>query len=81
MANERLINSVSVGLVFVGDNGDYRITDDEKVHILAEVQEGLEQLAANEPAANVQWIYGDLSINVPGYVPWQGARWPGWPES
>lgn len=81
MANERLINDVSVGIVFVDDTGEYAISDEEKVHILAEVQEGLEDLASNEPAANVEWIYNSLSVNLSGFVPWEGARWPGWPET
>lgn len=81
MANERLINTVSVGIVYAGDTSEYRITDEEKVHIMAEVQEGLEDLASNETAANIQWIYGTLNVNISGFVPWEGARWPGWPET
>ena len=80
MPNERLINSVSVGIVFVGGPDEYAISNDEKVHVLAEVQDGLEQLADNEPNANVSWSYSNLSVNVSGVTPWQGANWPGLPE-
>ncbi|NNE21516.1 MAG: hypothetical protein HKN11_02790, partial [Rhizobiales bacterium] len=81
MANERLINTVSVGIIYVGDTGEYQISDDEKVHIMAEVQEGLESLASIEPTANVSYIYGNLSVNISGFEPWVGARWPGLPDN
>lgn len=81
MANERLINQVSVGVIFVGDNEEYAITEDEKTHVMAEVQGGLELLAENEPASNVSFSYGSLSVNIDPIVPWDGANWPGLPEN
>lgn len=75
-----MINSVSVGIVYVGDTGAFAISDDEKAHILADVQEGLEDLAANEPRANLSWSYSTLSVNLAGFVPWEGANWPGLSE-
>lgn len=80
MANERLVNSVSVGVVFVAGPGDYAISNDEKIHVLAEVQDGLDQMAANEPDANISWSYNSLSVNLPTFTPWAGANWPGLPE-
>ena len=79
MANERLINSISVGIVYVAGPDEHAITNAEKDHILAEVQEGLEDLANNEPDANISWTYNTLSVDV-NVTPWQGARWPGLPE-
>lgn len=80
MANERLINSVSVGVVFVEGPGEFAISNDEKTHVMAEVQEGMEGLAANEPNANLSFSYANLSSFV-DITPWEGANWPGLPES
>jgi hypothetical protein len=80
MANERMINTVSVGIVYVGDNGDFSISNDERTHILAEVQEGLDALAANQPAANLSWSYSTLNVILSGFVPWEDANWPGLSE-
>jgi hypothetical protein len=80
MANERMINSVSVGIVYVSGPGDYEITNAEKAHILAEVQDGLDDLASNEPRANLSWTYSSLSVNLNSFTPWEGARWPGLTE-
>jgi Hemopexin len=80
MANERMINSVSVGIVYVASPGDFAISDAEKAHILAEVQEGLDAVAANEPRANLSWVYSTLSANLPSFTPWEGANWPGLTE-
>jgi hypothetical protein len=80
MANERLINSVSVGIVYVGAPGDYAISAAEQAHILAEVQDGLDTLATNEPRANLSWAYSALTVNLPSFTPWQGANWPGLTE-
>ena len=80
MANERMINSVSVGIVYVAGTGDYAISNDEKVHILAEIQDGLEALSDNEPRANLSWAYSSLSVNLPSFKPWEGANWPGLSE-
>jgi len=80
MANERMINSVSVGLVYVDSPGEFAIDQAEKTHILAEVQEGLEAVASNEPRANLSWTYSALSVTLPSFTPWEGANWPGLTE-
>jgi|GEM_PF-1566467 len=80
MANERLVNSVSVGVVYVGDAGDFAISNDEKIHIMAKVQDGLADMAANEPRAQISWATSSLTANITGVTPWEGARWPGLPE-
>ncbi len=80
MPNERMINSVSVGIVYVGAPGDYALSAAEQAHILAEVQDGLDTLATNEPRANLSWSYSTLTVNLPNFTPWQGANWPGLTE-
>jgi Hemopexin len=80
MANERMINSVSVGIVYVGGPGDFAISNAEKVHILAEVQDGMDAVATNEPRSNLSWAYSTLSVNLPTFTPWEGANWPGLTE-
>ncbi|MHA2423924.1 MAG: hemopexin repeat-containing protein, partial [Candidatus Thorarchaeota archaeon] len=80
MPNERMINSVSVGIVYVSSPGDFAISDMEKAHILAEIQDGLSALAANEPRANLSWAYSTLSVDLPDFTPWEGANWPGLTE-
>ncbi len=80
MANERMINSVSVGIVYVAGPGDYGISNTEKAHILAEVQDGLDTLATNEPRANLSWAYSTLSVNLNSFTAWEGANWPGLSE-
>lgn len=79
MSNERMINRVSVGIVYVDAPG-FSISDAERAHILAEVQEGLTKLASNEPNANLTWAYSTLSVTLPSFTPWQGANWPGLTE-
>ena len=80
MANERMINSVSVGIVYVSSPGTFAISNAEKTHILAEVQDGLDLLITNEPRSNLSWAYSTLSVNLPGFIPWEGANWPGLTE-
>jgi hypothetical protein len=75
-----MINTVSAGIVYVGGPGDLAISNAEKVHILAEVQEGLDALATNETRANLSWSYSTLSVNLPAFTPWEGANWPGLSE-
>lgn len=77
MANERMINSVSVGIVYAAGPGDYGISNTEKAHILAEVQDGLDTLATNEPRANLSWAYSTLSVNLNNFTACEGANWPG----
>ena len=79
MANERMINTVSVGILYV-DSPGFQISNAEKAHILAEVQEGLDALAALEPRANLTWSYSALSVTLPAFTPWEGANWPGLTE-
>ncbi len=81
MANERMINSVSVGIVYVSSPGDLDISDVEKAHILAEIQNGLSALASNEPRSNLSWVYSILNVVLPNFTPWEGANWPGMPEN
>jgi Hemopexin len=80
MANERMINSVSVGVVYVDSPGAFAISNAEKTHILAEIQDGLDTLATNEPRSNVSWTYSTLSVTLPSFTPWEGANWPGLTE-
>jgi hypothetical protein len=80
MANERMINSVSVGIVYVAGPGEFAISNTEKAHILAEVQEGLDALALNEPRASLSWAYSTLSVNLANFVAWEDANWPGLTE-
>jgi hypothetical protein len=77
--NERLINDTAVGVVIVSGSGDYAISEDEKDHILAEVQEGLDWLGSLKPEANVSWVYDvqEASVNI---SPWAGFRWPKLPD-
>src|SRR5262245_12966169 len=79
MANERMINSVSVGIVYVA-GPNFEISNTEKAHILAEVQDGLDAVSTNEPRANLSWAYSTLSVNLSAFVPWEGANWPGLSE-
>lgn len=75
--NQRMINSISVGIVYVGGTGDYTISNAEKIHILAKVSEGLDDLASNEPDAKISWNYSTLTVNLNNFIPWEGANWPG----
>jgi hypothetical protein len=75
--NQRMINSTSVGVIYVGGSGEYAISNAEKIHILAEVTAGLDDLASNEPDANITWNFSTLSVNLPDLELWKGARWPG----
>lgn len=81
MANERMINRVSAGLVFVGGPGDYAISAAERTHVLAEVQAGLAALAANEPRAQLAWTFSTRNVTLPTFTAWEGANWPGLTES
>ncbi|MCF3975074.1 hemopexin repeat-containing protein [Paracoccus salsus] len=77
MANERMINTVSVGVVYVSGPDHFATSEAEKAHILAEVQHGLDTLATNEPESNLTWIYQPLSVNLSSFQPWEGSNWPG----
>ena len=80
MTNERMINRVSVGVVYV-DGPGFEINDTERTHVLAEVQGGLAALSGNEPRANLTWVYSTLSVTLSTFTPWEGANWPGLSES
>jgi hypothetical protein len=53
------------------------MSNDEKIHILADVSSGLEDLASNELDAKISCNYSTISVNLDDFVPWEGARWPG----
>ena len=78
---ERLINEVAVGLVFVDapEGSQYGMDLDEIVDAIAEVQDGTEWLAAQQPSANITWSY-DIHIVTVDVEPWTGANWPGLPD-
>jgi hypothetical protein len=78
---ERLINEVVVGLVFVDapERSGYGMDLDEMVDAIAEVQDGTEWLAAQQPTANITWSY-DVRIVTVDVEPWTGANWPGLPD-
>lgn len=79
--NERMINSIAVGVVLVdGVDTAYKMSDAEQVDVVAEVQEGLGWLGSQEPAAKVTWIYDTEMVTVDP-EPWKGARRPGMPET
>ena len=80
MANERMINRVSTGIVFVAGPGDYAISEAEKAHVVAEVQTGLNALAGNEPRARLSWVISTRTATLPTFTAWQGANWPGLTE-
>ncbi len=68
-----LIGSVAVGIVMVsGTAAALRISEDEKVKIVQEVQTGLGWLASAEPRANVSFVHDirPVTVDVPsGPVP------------
>ena len=69
-----------MGIVYVASPGNFAISNAEKAHILAEVQDSLDAVALNEPRANLSWAYSTLSVNLPNFTPWEGANWPGLTE-
>ncbi|TFD53972.1 hypothetical protein E3T55_04595 [Cryobacterium frigoriphilum] len=80
MANERMINRVSAGIVFVAGPGDYAISAAERAHVIAEVQTGLDALAGNEPRARLSWVISSRVATLQNFTAWQGANWPGLTE-
>lgn len=82
--NQRLINEVAVGVVFVqGPTSDLQMTSTERVAISAEVQEGLNWMATLEPDAKVSFIFDDAKSFRTVWLndkPWQGAPWTGLPR-
>jgi hypothetical protein len=72
-----MINTVSVGIVFVtSPNPNFSISSAEKTFVLAEVQNGLNALAAMEPRANLSWHIQNITANLPAYTP-PAPNWPG----
>ncbi len=79
--SERMINEVAVGVVLVnGVDPGYVMSAADRIAAVADVQEGLEWLADQEPAAKITWVY-DVRVATVDIEPWQGARWKGLPES
>jgi hypothetical protein len=53
-----LVGRVAVGLVYVDSTvSEFKITDSQKLKVLAETTEGLNMLSGFEPRANIQWFY------------------------
>lgn len=78
MENTRMINTVSIGALFVEGPGEHAISLGERIHVMAGIQEGLEGLALNEPNANLSWTVSALNVTLATTpVPWEGAPWPG----
>lgn len=60
-----LIGTVAVGIIFVdGPDQSLRFTEAERIHIAAKVQAGLGWLAAQEPRAEVSWVYDYQEISI-----------------
>jgi hypothetical protein len=79
--SERLINKVAVGVVLVnGVDPGYVLSATDRTAAIADVQEGLDWLGAQESDAKVSWSYDVRTVTV-DIEPWQGARWKGLPES
>ncbi|MFS8096813.1 hemopexin repeat-containing protein [Lentzea alba] len=79
--SERMINEIAVGVVLVnGTDPGYVMSAADRVAAVADVQEGLDWLAAQEPNAKITWAY-DVRVATVDIEPWQGARWKGLPET
>jgi hypothetical protein len=75
--NERLINEVALGVVFVQGPGEYlTITADERLDVAADIQEGCSLLTGLEPDAEISWTtrYEDVTLSQPIFptAPWEG---------
>ncbi|MGH1540551.1 MAG: hemopexin repeat-containing protein [Arenicella sp.] len=78
--NQRFINEVAVGIVFVqGPTPDLQMNALERLKAAADIQEGLSWMATLNPAAKVSWVYDWKTITV-DEQPWQGAPWKGLPR-
>lgn len=78
--NQRLINEVAVGIVFVqGPTSDLQISAAERTQTVADVQEGLTWMTTLEPAAKVSWVYDVKTVSV-DKAPWPDAPWKGLPR-
>lgn len=75
--NQRLINEVAVGIVYVnGPTDDLKMSAAERIAITAEIQEGLNWMATLEPLAKIAWVYDTKTVTV-NETPWKGAPWTG----
>lgn len=62
--NQRLINEVAVGVVFVqGPTPELQMSSSERTKAAADVQEGLTWMATLEPAAKVSWVYDIKTVS------------------
>ncbi len=82
--NQRLINEVAVGVVYVqGPTADLQMSAAERVQIGAEIQTGLAWLAAQEPDAKVSFIFDDQKTWRTAWLnaePFPNAPWAGLPR-
>lgn len=83
MENERLINQIAVGVVFVQGPGDDLTMDNTALlTAAAEVQEGMNTLAGLEPDALVSMVYQHEFVTLPSTATiFPGAPWEGMPKS
>jgi hypothetical protein len=66
--SERLTGRVAVGLIMVsGSEARLRLSEAERVKIVAEIQNGLSWLGAQSPARDVTWVHEvhSVTVNVP----------------
>jgi predicted P-loop ATPase/GTPase len=82
--NLRLINEVAVSVVYVqGPTTDLQMSATERVQIGAEIQTGLNWLAAQEPDAKVSFIFDDQKSWRTVWLnaePFPNAPWAGLPR-
>ena len=63
--SQRMTGRIAIGIVIVnGPDTDLKFSDTEKLHVVAEVQEGLSWLASLSAEAKVTWIYDLQDVNV-----------------
>jgi hypothetical protein len=63
--SDRLAGRVAVGVFLVaGQQPHLRLSSEEQVKIIAEVQNGLSWLGAQSPARDVTWVYETHSVTV-----------------
>jgi hypothetical protein len=75
---KRLAGRVAVGVVMVSGPGQLVLTDEQRVQIAAEVQNGLSWLGAQSPARDVTFVHDNhhvtVSVSAPGGTP-GGNQW------
>lgn len=63
--SERMTGKIAVGIIIVsGPTADLQFSTQETQKVIAEVQNGLGWRAAQNPAANITWIYDIHSVQV-----------------